>query len=182
MKVPCCSQHRCGRLTCAACARRYSSRVAKRIAREHPRDLFVIDIDAGLAGLSTFWTWCVAVRNRLDYLRRQDQSWREVGLMVWLSGDNHVRGIVGLGDNSPEWFIEAFRRWRVSLRPISVAALQTEIAAITRPEMMARRMPPGGRYQNLKLAIRPARPTGSAHLGRHRVRRPPELVPMPVVL
>lgn len=182
MKVSCCSQHRCGRLTCTACARRHAGHVAKRIAREHPRDLFVIEVNAGLSGLSTFWRWCVAARNRLDYLRRQDRSWRGVGLTVWLCADNRVRGIVGMGGGSPERFIEAFGRWRVSLRPISVAALRTEITAITRPEMVARRMPLGGRYQNLKLTIRPTRPMGPAHPGSLRMGRPFDLAPMPVVL
>lgn len=182
MKVSCCSQHRCCRLTCTACARRYFSNVAKRIAREHPSDLFVIEVDAQLTGLSSFWTWCVAVRNRLDYLRRQAQSWHGVGLTVWLCTDNRVRGIVGLGGNSAERFIKALDRWLVSLRPINVVALRTEVTAITRPEMMTRRMPVGGRYQRLKLAIRPARPTGSAQPGRLRMRRPPDLAPMPVLL
>jgi hypothetical protein len=182
MKVPCCSQHRCGRLICAACARRYSGRVAKRIAHEHPRNLFAILVDPDLTGLSGFWTWCVAARNRFDYLRRQDQSWRRVGLTVWLCTDNCVRGIVGLGGNPPKRFIDAFGRWRVSLRPIREAALKAEIAAITRPEMMTRPMPVGGRYQNLKLAIWPARPMGSPHSDRHHLRHHPDLAPMPVVL
>jgi hypothetical protein len=182
MEVLCCSQHRCGRLTCAACAGRYSGRIAKRIAREHPRDPFVTEVDADLTGISAFWTWCAAARNRLDYLRRQDQCWRGVGLTVWLCADDRVRGIVGLGGNPPEWFIEAFGRWCVSLRPISAAAVRTEVTAITRPEMMTRRMPVGGRYQSLKLTIRPARPVGSARLIRRRLHRPHDLAPMPVVL
>lgn len=182
MKVPCCSQRRCSYLTCAACARRYSGRVAKRIARDQSRDLFVIEVDADLNGLSSFWRWCVAARNRFDYLRRQDQSWRGVGLTVWLCADDRVRGIVGMGGGSPERFIEAFGRWRVSLRPISVAALRTEMTAITRPEMVARRMPLDGRYQSLKLVIRPVPPARTARFARRHLRRLHDLAPMPVVL
>jgi hypothetical protein len=37
--------------------------------------------------------------------------------------------------------------------------------------MMTRRMPVGGRYQSLKLTIRPARPVGSARLIRRRLHR-----------
>lgn len=103
-------------------------------------------------------------------------------MTVWLCADDRVRGIVGLGGNSPERFIEAFGRWRVSLQLISVANLRTEITAITRPEMMVRRVALDGCYQMLKLAIRPARLTRSALPGRLRVPRLPDLGPMPVVL
>ncbi|MGH1587307.1 hypothetical protein ACRBEV_01845 [Methylobacterium phyllosphaerae] len=156
--------------------------MANRVVRDHPSDLFVIEVDAELTGLSSFWTWCVAVRNRLDYLRRQDQSWRGVGLMVWLCTDDRVRGIVGLGGNSPERFIDAFNRWLVSLRPISVTVLRTEIATIARPEMVTGCMPLNGRYQRLKLTIRRHQRPGSIHLGRLRARRQHDHAPMPVVL
>ncbi|MGH1591101.1 hypothetical protein ACRBEV_25450 [Methylobacterium phyllosphaerae] len=113
------------------------------------------EIDADLTEPYSLGRWYFTARNRLDYLRRQDQSWRGVGLTVWLSSDNRVRGIVGLGGNSPERFIEAFDRWRVSLRPVSEATLRTEITAIKRPD---------GRLQSgIKLGKIEWRPYSNIH-------------------
>jgi hypothetical protein len=183
MKLSCCSQHRCASLACAVCARRYAARAAKRIATEHCHSLFALEIDAGLSGVTAFWTWCVAARNRLDYLRRQDRDWRTIGMSVWLCSDNRVRGIVGLEGMTPNVFMAAFARWSVTLRPINPADLRAEITAVTRPEMITRGLALEGRYQRLTLSIRPARssqgPRGTFHRQRTSLR---ELAPMPVVL
>lgn len=183
MKVSCCSQHRCASLACAVCARRYAARAAKQIAGEHCCGLFALEIDADLSGVSDFWRWCVAARNRLDYLRRQDRGWRTVGISVWLGSDNSVRGVIGLEGMAPDFFVAAFARWSVTLRPIGPSDLRAEITAATRPEMIARGLALEGRYQRLTLSIRPAR---SSREPRRLVRRTRsvrgELAPMPVVL
>lgn len=183
MKASCSSQHRCASRTCAVCARRYAARAAKRIADEHCYGLFALEIDADLSGVSAFWTWCVAARNRLDYLRRQDRGWRAVGMSVWLCTDNRVRGVIGLEGIAPDFFMAAFARWSVTLRPISPADLRAEITAVTRPEMMIRGWTLERRYQRLTLSIRPARSSrGTRRLVRCTRSVRGELAPMPVVL
>jgi hypothetical protein len=183
MRASCCSQRRCASLTCTPCARRYAARVAKRIAAEHCRGLFALEIDAGLAGVSAFWTWCVAARNRLDYLRRQDRDWHSVGMSVWLCSDNRVRGVIGLEGMAQDFFVAAFARWSVTLRRVSPADLRTEITAVTRPEMITRGLTLEGRYQRLTLSIRPARSLQGAHYQVHPSRSVRgKLTPMLVVL
>lgn len=183
MKVSCCSQHRCASLTCAVCARRYAARAAKRIEAEHCCGLFALEIDAELSDVSAFWRWCVAMRNRLDYLRRQDRGWRAIGMSVWLCSDNRVRGVIGLGGIAPDFFLAALARWSVTLRPINPADLRAEITVVTRPEMITRCLILEGRDQRLTLSIRPARSSQRSCRPVRRTRSVRgELAPMPVVL
>ena len=179
----CSSEYRCASLTCAVCARRYAARAAKRFAGEQRHGLFAVEIDADLSGVSPFWTWCVAARNRLDYLRRQDRGWRAVGMSVWLCSNNRIRGVIGLDGIAPATFMAVFARWSITLRPISRTELRAEIAAVTRPEMITRGLALERRYQRLTLSIRPARSSRQfPRLARRTRSVRDELAPLPVVL
>lgn len=102
---------------------------------------------------------------------------------MWFCADNRVRGVIGLEGMAPDFFMAAFARWSVTLRPISPTDLRAEITAIARPEMMIRGSTLEGRYQRLTLSIRPARSSrGPCRLVRRTCSVRRELAPMPVVL
>ena len=56
-----------------------------------------------------------------------------MSIRVWLGADGRLRGVASLDALSPEEFIDAFRRWPVSLKRIEAADVDGAIyAAIAR--------------------------------------------------
>jgi hypothetical protein len=181
MTSKCRSQHRCALTSCASCARRYASRLSRRILAHEARNLHVVEIGIGTSHVSDFHSWRIEARNLIDYRRRTSRWWCESGLHVWLAHDSRLLGVVTLGSVTAEEFILAFTsRWPTALRPISSDNLRNEIFGAVRPGVIT---PAGSsRYQSLKLAIWPRRrvsPTkssiSSATSGRH-------VEPMPVLI
>ncbi len=156
MTQPCSSAHRCARTSCEPCAWRYSLHISRRILAAHPRQLYVVTIEAFLHDPTAFRSWRVRLRNVVDHRRRACRWWREVGLWLWLGADGRVRGIVSLGAVTEEEFIEVIeRRWPTTLRPIDVEELRSEVYFAVRPGIIFDTGPHQGRYQAIRLAVEP---------------------------
>ena len=157
MMPPCYSDHRCARTSCEPCSWRYSLHVSRRILVTHPRQLYAVTIDATLQGPADFSSWRIQVRNLLDYRRRACRWWREVGLWLWLSADGCVRGIVSLGAVTEGEFIGALgRRWPTRVTGIAGEDLRSEAYLhALRPGVILDTGPRGGRYQGIRVAVKP---------------------------
>lgn len=154
----CCSQHRCSQIACEVCARRYASRFTRQILRTCPRNLATISIDPKFQSIPDFRQWRIEARNLLDYRRRQNRWFRELGLWVWRCQDGQIRGVISLAAVTTDEFKAAFdRRWPTTLRPIDPAALRDDVISVLQPDMISAGES-NGRYQSLKLWIWPRNP------------------------
>lgn len=179
VRLTCNSGHRCDAPSCVNCSRRYAGRLAGRILSGVSGVLYSVEITPNLSGLPAFWKWCVAVRNLIDYQRRQNILWLRCGIYVWFSRDNRVRGIATLDPAGPTEFMRTLNaRWPFSVREIGSDNLRNAIYESIRPGVVSDVRPQNGRYQTLKLAIWPRRRIDplSPRPSRHR-----EIEPMPII-
>jgi hypothetical protein len=180
--IKCCSQHRCGQITCTPCARRYASRLSRRILQTACPNLLAIEIDAAISSTADFRQWRVEARNIVDYRRRESRWWRDAGLWVWRCQDETVRGVATLGSVTSDEFIAAFdQRWPITLRPIEPAALMDEVISVTGPGSIFS----GAslwRYQTTKFAVWPQRHKRPCAHSLLAIPVPPRIEPMPVML
>jgi hypothetical protein len=154
--MKCRSQHRCGRIACGPCSRRYATHIARRIQGAGTGSFCAIEIAAEVFSPAEFQTWRVRIRNALDYRRRADRWWRDFGMIVWCSAVGDIRGIVRLGPLTGFEVTSAFdSRWATNLRAIEPTELRSEILAAIDPAVIAATASPGGRYQAVKLSIWP---------------------------
>lgn len=153
-----CSRHRCGHIACEVCARRYASRFTRQILQACPRNLATIELDPKIQSSADFRQWRIEVRNLLDYRRRQNRWYRELGLWVWHCQDGKIRGVISLAAVTKDEFKAAFdRRWPTTLRPIDPATLRNDVISVLQPDMIYAGEA-NGRYQSLKLWIWPQSP------------------------
>lgn len=137
MTAKCTSQHRCSSISCERCARRYSSRVVRRILATSPGNLFEIEIDAALPSMRAFSCWRVEARNWIDHCRRASGFWKSAALFVWLSQDGRVRGIITLAAlTKDEVETTLGRRWPITLCQIEQTVLCRHIYEAVRPPMI----------------------------------------------
>ncbi|MBN9471066.1 MAG: hypothetical protein J0J10_20055 [Bosea sp.] len=102
-----------------------------------------------------FSHWRKSVHNSVAHQRRQSLWWRGVGLWGWWNGVD-LRGIVELGSIAPTEFISALRRLgEVSLRPLEIGNVRTEVYRTARSVSTVPKADAAGRYQPLKIAIEP---------------------------
>ncbi len=182
MSERCHSQNRCARIDCASCSRRYATRLSRRILTLNPRRLFAVELQTLLYSPAEFWQWRTAIRNMVDYHRRETSRWwRDIGLWLWFSADGGVRGIASLEALTEAEFLKAVdQRWRTRLLPIDPLELRSEIIAVIHPKAIysgAGR----ARYQSIRTAIWPRRiPSPLKQKSVPGIRRP--LEPMPVII
>lgn len=181
--MKCRSQHRCGRVACGPCSRRYAAHIARRLRHTGNGSFHAIEIAAEVLSPADFQTWRVQVRNALDYRRRGDRWWRDFGMIVWCSAVGDIRGIVRIGSLTGLEVTSAFdSRWATNLRAIEPAELRSEILAAIDPAVISAPASPGGRYQAVKLSIWPQRPRArtpplpAAHLSTALIE------PMPILI
>ena len=135
-------------------ARRYASRLSRKIVACAPRQLFAVEFKTAISSMEEFALWRVQMRNAVDHFRRQNIWARDLGVWVWLSQDGQARGILSLGSTTQTEFSSAFaRRWPTTLRPIASSDMKDELGAAIRPSMIAG--PAAGGYQGLRLFVCP---------------------------
>lgn len=89
------------------------------------------------------------------YRRRQSRWWRSTGLWGWWNGIG-LHGLVELGSITEIEFRSALRHCGdVRLRPIASEAVRTEVYRAAQSLSPPQRSDAAGRYQSLKIAIRP---------------------------
>jgi hypothetical protein len=139
--------------------------ISRRILAHDPGRLFALTIEPNLAGIGEFSGWRTAIRNVVDYRRRQYRWWRGVGIWCWLSEDDCIRGIASIGSVTESEFCGAFaNRWPVSVRPITPSNLRHVMYwEALRPSVIVEAGPQQGRYQHIKITIEPQRTRGPMH-------------------
>ena len=169
--------YRCAATTCERCARRYASRLTRRILSIHPHRLHRVQF-ATTFSLSDFRHFRVRARNALDHHRRDDRWMREVSLFTWLGWEGSVRGVVALNSVSEAEFARTVEWARPTLVAISQAELLGAVLLAMRPGVIANTAE--GRYQSVKFSVGPQRPNQHPYLQSP----PPEPVyiePMPTI-
>ncbi len=146
-----CRRHRPSDPHCPICAGRYARRVARSIVASKPRNLAAVEFKTDL-DIGEFDPFRVAVRNLIDFQRRECRWWRDFRLWGWLSSDGHVRGVAALDALQPDEFVDAFLRWPMSVRRIGVEEVEAAVVAAVRPGVIASA---GRGYQQVKLVIGP---------------------------
>jgi hypothetical protein len=90
----------------------------------------------------------------VDHQRRECRWWRDVSIRVWLGADGRLRGVASLDALSSEEFIDAFRRWPVSLKRIDAADVDRVIYAAISPGVIAASGEQGG-YRPVRFTVKP---------------------------
>ena len=132
----------------------------------------IIAISLGTA--AEFAQWRTALRNFSDHRRRSCRWWRSVSLDLWLQADGMVRGVVRLGEIGADEFVAAFAgRWAVTMRPIDLSEVRTELFYALHPTRIAD-FGIARRYQGVRVTIGPkrSRPRSSRPIRAVESRRP----------
>jgi hypothetical protein len=148
-----CRRHQPPDPDCPTCIGRYARRIARRILASNPRKLFAVAFDTSLS-VEQFRSWRTAVKNLLDHQRRECRWWRDVSIRVWLGADGRLHGVASLDALSPEEFIDAFRRWPVSLKRIEATDVDGAIYAAIAAGLIASSGEQGG-YRRVRFTVKP---------------------------
>lgn len=155
MPNSCCSALRCEKVSCPGCAWRYALHVSRRILACEPQRLHALTVERAIAGPHEIDQLRKSAHNAVAYQRGRYRGWRGVGVWGWY-GDADFHGIVELGSISTAEFLHTFRRrGEVTLRPIEIENLRTEIYAAALSVSATPIAGGKGRYQPLKVAIEP---------------------------
>jgi hypothetical protein len=177
----CTSHLRCRSVTCPTCARRYASRLSRRILATSPRRLVATEFTTAISSPAEFARWRIEVRNIVDYRRRECCWRREVGLWTWLSVDGRVRGVLSLGSLTEDEFVAALDwRWPTALQALTSSELRDGILAAIQPTMIYAGS--DGRYQRVRSAVWPRKAAKKAAMSNSPEAAAPRIEPMPVLV
>lgn len=181
---PCHSAHRCNKVTCEACCWRAARQTTLSILHRGHGPLNTIALTISDPSPEGFRAFRVAVRNRIDHLRRKFPLWTALSILVWFQRDGTIKGIVSLGLLGPNDIVKGLERWKPKLGPeIGPDELRVAIWDATKPSAIWCKGEARGRYQDVRFGIWPRQMLRSAHLPWKRQDSAEyPLGPMPVII
>lgn len=155
MNAHCSSTARCRRISCRTCAWRAAGIFAARFSFGLTAQAFTLTIATSIGTAAEFAQWRTAIRNFIDHRRRGCRWWRSVSLDLCLQADGTVRGVVRLGEIAADEFVRALAcRWAVTMRPIGLGEVRTELYYALHPTRIAD-FGIARRYQGVRVTIGP---------------------------
>lgn len=183
MPRKCCSAHRCARIDCLKCAKRYARHVARAFLRESTGRTYSIILDANIRSLDHFAEWRVAMRNALHHRKKGSRWWHDISIRLWLSSDGRVRGLIALASITENEFLIALGlRWRTTLHPLSAEALPDALFQVVRPGSIMMVDGDHARYQHRQMTVRPRDPHSRRKLPSYVKLPDPFEEPMPIIV
>lgn len=146
--------YRCAATSCERCARRYASRLTRRILSIHPHRLHRVQF-ATTFSVCEFHNFRIRARNAIDHYRRENRWMREVSLFSWLGRNGSVSGVVALNSVQAPEFTRALQWAYPTLTAIPPDELRKNVLNAMRPNVIAG--DEESRYQRVKFSITPQR-------------------------
>lgn len=153
MESLCSPVRRCRRLPCRTCAWHAAGRFATRFSSGPKGRAYAVLVATSIKSAADFAHWRTAIRNFIDHRRRGCRWWRSVSFDLWLQVDGTVRGVMLLGEiDAAEFVLALAGRWAVTMRPIDLSEVRTELFYALHPTRIAD-FGIARRYQSVRVTI-----------------------------